>query len=60
MAEALEAPFDRPDAGFNDLPGWTWIGTYGGHYLQADRLADLNKWVLEIALEPESAKLAGL
>ena len=39
MAEALEAPFDRPDSGFNDLPGWTWIGTYGGHYLQADRLA---------------------
>ncbi len=38
MAEALEAPFDRPDAGFNDLPGWTWVGTYGGHYLQADRL----------------------
>ncbi len=40
MAEALPAPFDRPDAGFNDLPGWTWIGTYGGHYLQADLLAD--------------------
>jgi len=39
MAEALEAPFDRPDAGFNHLPGWTWVGTYGGHYLQADRLA---------------------
>jgi len=29
-------------------------------YVQADRLADLNKWVLEIALEPEIAKLAGL
>ena len=28
-------------------------------YAQADRLADLNKWVLEIALEPEIAKLAG-
>ena len=39
MAEALEAPFDRPDAGFNDRPGWTWVGTYGGHYLQADRLS---------------------
>jgi YfiH family protein len=39
MAEQLEAPFDRPDAGFNNLPGWTWIGTYGGHYLQADQLA---------------------
>ncbi len=40
MAEALEPPFDRPDAGFNDLPGWSWVGTYGGHYLQADLLAD--------------------
>ncbi|MFZ0406848.1 MAG: peptidoglycan editing factor PgeF [Cyanobium sp.] len=40
MAEALEAPFDRPDAGFNDLPGWTWVGTYGGHYLQADLLVE--------------------
>ena len=29
-------------------------------YAQADRLADMNKWVLEIALEPEIAKLAGL
>jgi YfiH family protein len=40
MAEALEPPFDRPDAGFNTLEGWTWIGTYGGHYLQANLLAD--------------------
>jgi polyphenol oxidase len=40
MAEALDPPFDRPDAGFNDLPGWSWIGTYGGHYLQADLLGD--------------------
>ena len=39
MAEALEPPFDRPDAGFNNLPGWTWVGTYGGHYLQCDLLA---------------------
>jgi YfiH family protein len=39
MAEALEPPFGRPDAGFNDLPGWTWVGTYGGHYLQCDLLA---------------------
>jgi len=38
MAEASPAPFDRPDAGFNDLPGWTWVGTYGGWYLQAERL----------------------
>ena len=39
MAEASPAPFDRPDAGFNDLPGWTWVGTYGGWYLQAERLS---------------------
>ena len=39
MAEALEPPFERPDAGFNDLPGWTWVGTYGGHYLQCELLA---------------------
>ncbi|MFM7269154.1 MAG: polyphenol oxidase family protein, partial [Cyanobium sp.] len=38
MAEALDPPFDRPDAGFNALAGWSWIGTYGGHYLQADLL----------------------
>lgn len=38
MAEALEPPFDRPDAGFNDLEGWTWVGTYGGYHLQCDRL----------------------
>lgn len=29
-------------------------------YAQADRLADLNKWVLEIELQPDIAKLAGL
>jgi YfiH family protein len=40
MAEALDPPFDRPDAGFNDLTGWSWVGTYGGHFLQADLLAD--------------------
>ena len=39
MAEAIDAPFDRPDMGFNNLPGWSWIGCYGGYYLQADRLA---------------------
>jgi hypothetical protein len=32
-------PFARPDAGFNSLPGWTWVGTYGGYYLQCDLLA---------------------
>ena len=40
MAEALAPPFDRPDVGFNSLPGWTWIGCYGGYYLQADLLTD--------------------
>lgn len=39
MAEGLEPPFERTDAAFNDLEGWTWIGTYGGHYLQSDLLA---------------------
>lgn len=39
MAEGLEPPFDRPDVGFNALPGWTWVGTYGGLVLQADLLA---------------------
>mgnify|MGYP003341115332 CR=1 FL=1 len=40
MAEGLEPPFDIPDARFNSLEGWTWVGTYGGYYLQADLLAD--------------------
>ena len=39
MAEAVDPPFDRPDAQFNQLEGWTWIGCYGGYYLQADLLA---------------------
>ncbi len=38
MAEAVPPPFDRPDAGFNQLAGWTWVGCYGGYYLQADLL----------------------
>ncbi|MEX1316372.1 MAG: peptidoglycan editing factor PgeF [Synechococcaceae cyanobacterium] len=38
MAEAVDPPFDRPDVGFNDLPGWTWVGCYGGYYIQADLL----------------------
>jgi polyphenol oxidase len=38
MAEAIAPPFDRPDAGFNNLPGWNWVGCYGGYYLQADLL----------------------
>ena len=40
MAEAVAAPFDRPDASFNDLEGWTWVGCYGGFYLQSDLLAE--------------------
>jgi YfiH family protein len=40
MAEAVDPPFDRPDARFNLLEGWTWIGCYGGYYLQSDLLAD--------------------
>ena len=39
MAEAVDAPFNRPDSSFNTLPGWTWVGCYGGYYLQADLLA---------------------
>ncbi|MBM5783395.1 MAG: peptidoglycan editing factor PgeF [Cyanobacteria bacterium K_DeepCast_35m_m1_288] len=39
MAEAVDPPFDRPDSRFNLLEGWTWIGCYGGYYLQADLLA---------------------
>ena len=38
MAEHVPPPFQRPDAGFNDLAGWTWVGCYGGYYLQADLL----------------------
>lgn len=39
MAEPGASRFDRPDAGFNALPGWTWVGTYGGYLLQSERLA---------------------
>ncbi len=38
MAEAVDAPFDRPDVAFNGLEGWSWIGGYGGYYLQCDGL----------------------
>ena len=31
-------PFDRPDNQFNTLRDWTWIGCYGGYYLQSDLL----------------------
>lgn len=40
MTEDAPPPFDRPDATFNTLPGWTWVGTYGGWFLQADLLRD--------------------
>ena len=40
MAEAVDPPFDRPDAGFNALKGWTGVGCYGGYYLQADLLIE--------------------
>ncbi|MFM7314869.1 MAG: peptidoglycan editing factor PgeF [Cyanobium sp.] len=40
MAEGSEAPFRQPDANFNTLPGWTWVGTYGGYFLQCDLLTD--------------------
>ena len=40
MAEALPAPFERPDRGFNNLEGWSWISSYGGLYLQCDLLQE--------------------
>jgi YfiH family protein len=39
MTEAVLPPFDRPDRDFNGIEGWTWIGTYGGYYLQCDLLS---------------------
>ncbi len=39
MAEAVEPPFDQPDTLFNNLEGWTWVGCYGGYYLQSNLLA---------------------
>jgi YfiH family protein len=40
MPEAAAAgPLPGPDASFNALPGWTWVGTYGGYFLQADLLS---------------------
>ncbi|MEB3242629.1 MAG: peptidoglycan editing factor PgeF [Cyanobacteriota bacterium] len=38
MPEDIPPPFDRPDAHFNTLEGWSWVGTYGGWFLQADLL----------------------
>jgi len=40
MSEPLPNPFNQPDKGFNSIPGWTWIGTYGGYYLQCNLLAE--------------------
>ncbi|HJN36884.1 MAG TPA: polyphenol oxidase family protein, partial [Prochlorococcaceae cyanobacterium Fu_MAG_50] len=31
-------PLAVPDTLFNRLDGWTWLGCYGGYYLQADPL----------------------
>ena len=33
-------PLSQPDSLFNTLPGWTWVGCYGGYYLTADHLHD--------------------
>ncbi len=38
MSRLRTTPFDHEDVGFNALSGWTWIGCYGGYYLQADVL----------------------
>ena len=35
-----EDPLDRPDSRFNTLQGWSWIGCYGGYYLQANHLQE--------------------
>jgi len=61
MAEALEPPFDRPDAGFNDLEGWTWIGSYGGYHLQCNLLADFEHGFFSRQWQGRSpAELAGV
>ena len=36
--ELGDDPFDTPDSRFNTLEGWSWIGCYGGYYLQANHL----------------------
>ena len=34
-----DSPFaDWPDSTFNTLSGWTWVGCYGGYFLQCDAL----------------------
>ena len=39
-ADLGDDPFDRPDSQFNTLKGWSWIGCYGGYYLQANHLQE--------------------
>jgi hypothetical protein len=58
MAEELPPPFDRPDAYFNTLAGWTWVGTYGGWYLQSDLLQGFEQFTHRKVVE--SACLVGL
>ena len=31
--------YKRQDKDFNNLDGWSWVGTYGGYYLQCDQLS---------------------
>jgi YfiH family protein len=60
MAEGLEPPFQKTDATFNTLPGWTWVGTYGGYYLQADLLQDFEHgFFTRLWQGREPAELAG-
>ena len=37
---ALDPFADRPDTAFNTLPGWSWIGCYGGYFLQSNLLKE--------------------
>ena len=37
---AHDDPLAQPDSRFNTLPGWTWVGCYGGYFLTADHLHD--------------------
>lgn len=60
MAEGLEPPFQRPDASFNTLEGWTWVGTYGGYHLQSDLLHDFEHgFFTRLWQGREPAELAG-
>lgn len=60
MAEGLEPAFERTDASFNPLAGWTWVGTYGGYYLQSDLLQDFEHgFFTRLWQGREPAELAG-